>query len=179
MWSRIFRTLSAEHGLSVADDARFYAMLYLTEADAAIACWTDKAHWMFWRPITAIRQADTDGNPATTADPAWLPLIDTPPYPDHPSGHNCVSGSTVRTLRDFFGTNRVPITATSNAPGHTDLTRSYARLPDVIHEIIEARIYGGLHFRAADEQGARIGFEVAAYRQAHFFHPRPWRWHSR
>ena len=87
-------------------DSRFFAMLYLTAADAAISCWDDKAHWGFWRPITAIREAETDGNPATDADPGWLPLLATPPYPDHPSGHGCVSSSIVESLRDFFGTDR-------------------------------------------------------------------------
>ncbi len=86
MWSRIFRQLSAGHYLGTAENARLFAMTYLTAADAAISCWDDKAHWGFWRPITAIREADTDGNPATVADPGWLPLLATPPYPDHPSG---------------------------------------------------------------------------------------------
>ena len=76
-------------------------MLYLTGADALICVWDDKAYWSFWRPITAIREADTDGNPATEADPDWLPLIPTPPYPDHPSGHSGLSGSFVATLQDF------------------------------------------------------------------------------
>jgi PAP2 superfamily len=179
IWSGIFRDLSAQNGLSTADDARYFAMLYLTGADAAISCWTDKAYWHFWRPITAIREADTDGNPATIADPNWLPLIPTPPYPDHPSGHACFSSSAVHTLQDFFGTDRDTFTVTSNAPSPPappGLTQTFTRFSQVIRQIIDARVWDGIHFRTADEQGARLGKEIARYRQKHYFH-RAWRWH--
>jgi hypothetical protein len=177
IWSGIFRGLSAQNGLSTADNARFFAMLYLTGADAAISCWTDKAYWNFWRPITAIREADTDGNPATIADPNWLPLIVTPPYPDHPSGHNCFSSSAVHTLQDFFGTDRDTFTVTSNAPppAPPNLTQTFTRFSQVIRQIISARVYDGIHFRTADEQAARLGKEIARYRREHYFH-RIWRW---
>ena len=168
MWSRIFRQLSAGNALSVADNARFFAMLYLTGADALISCWDDKAHWLYWRPITAIREANTDGNPATAADPAWLPLIATPPYPEHPSGHACLSSSIVRTLRDFFGTNQADFSALSAVSG---TTRSFSRFTEAIHEIIDARVYSGIHFRIADVQGAVIGKKVAHWREMHFFQP--------
>ena len=81
--TRVARVLSADFGLSIAENARMFAMQYLTGADALIGVWDDKAAWLFWRPITAIREAAADGNPATGADADWLPLIDTPPYPDH------------------------------------------------------------------------------------------------
>jgi hypothetical protein len=167
MWSRIFRQLTAAHQLGTADSSRFFAMLYLTAADAAIACWDDKAHWLRWRPITAIREADTDGNPATEADPEWLPLIATPPYPEHPAGHACVSSSIVETLRDFFGTDRAEFSATSAISG---TTRSFTRFSQAIAEIVDARVYSGIHFRTADEQGAEIGEEVARWRERHYFH---------
>jgi hypothetical protein len=147
-------------------------MLYLTTADAAIGCWNDKARWLFWRPITAIREAATDGNSATVADTEWLPLLATPPYPDHPSGFNCLTGSFMRTLRDFFGTNRMAFTVTNTGTG---VTRAYARFTEVPKETIDARIYQGLHFRTADEQGAQLGEDVARYRARHYFHPaHPW-----
>ena len=166
MWSRIFRQLSAGHDLRARDSSRMFAMLYLTAADSLIACWDDKAHWLYWRPVTAIRAADTDGNPATEADPAWSPLIGTPPYPDHPSGHGCLSSSIVRTLRDFFGTDRAEFSALSAVSG---TTRSFSRFSDAIDEIIDARVYSGIHFRIADEQGAEIGKRVARWRERHFF----------
>jgi hypothetical protein len=168
MWSRIFRSLSSDHGLTIVDNARFFAMLYLTAADAAISCWDAKAHWDFWRPITAIREADGDGNPATVADQQWLPLINTPPYPEHPSGHGCVSGSIVYTLQDFFGTDKADFSVTSATSG---TTRSFTRFSQAIHEIIDARVYSGLHFRTADVQGSIIGKKVAHWRQQHYFQP--------
>ena len=167
-WSRIFRTLSAQQALSLVDNARFFAMLYLTAADGLISVWDDKAHWSFWRPITAIREAATDGNPKTEPDAGWLPLIATPPYPEHPSGHTGLSGSIVRTLQDFFGTDRVAWTDTNNA----GLTRSFTRFSQAIEEIVDARVWSGIHFRTADEQGERIGKQVARYREQRYFQPR-------
>jgi len=169
-WIGVTRQLSIDHGLGIADNARLLAMLYLTAADAGIACWDDKAHWLFWRPITAIREAGTDGNPATDADPEWLPLINNPPYPDHPSGLMCFSGSIARTLRDFFGTNRIAFSATSANSG---TTRNYTRLSQAVEEGIDARVWSGIHFRIADEHGARIGKQVARWRNKHYFHPTP------
>jgi hypothetical protein len=166
-WSRIFRTLSAQQGLSIAENARLFAMLYMTATDALISVWDDKAFWNFWRPITAIREADTDGNPATEPDPGWLPLIANPPYPEHPSGHTGLSGSIVATLQDFFGTDRMAWSDTNNA----GLTRSFTRFSHAIHEIVGARIWSGIHFRTADEQGARIGRQVAKWRDRHYFRP--------
>jgi hypothetical protein len=167
-WSRIFRTLSAQQALSLVDNARFFAMLYLTAADGLISVWDDKAHWSFWRPITAIREADTDGNSKTEPDAGWLPLIATPPYPEHPSGHTGLSGSIVRTLQDFFGTDRVAWTDTNNA----GLTRSFTRFSQAIEEIVDARVWSGIHFRTAEEQGERIGKQVARYREQRYFQPR-------
>jgi hypothetical protein len=165
-WFRVSRALSKASDLRIADNARLFGMLYLTTADAAISCWNDKAYWWFWRPIAAIREADTDGNPATEPDPEWLPLINNPPYPDHPSGLACLSSAIARTLRDFFRTDRVEFSATSTASG---TTRSYTRFSQAVDEIVDARVWSGLHFRAADEQGAKIGKQVARYRKAHYF----------
>jgi hypothetical protein len=164
-WSRIFRTLSVQQGLSLADNARLYAMLYMTAADSLITVWNDKAHYLFWRPITAIREAETDGNPWTKADPDWLPLIPTPPYTEHSSGHSGLSGSFVATLQDFFCTDHVSWTDTNNG----GLTRSFTRFSQAIDEIVEARVWSGIHFHTADEQGAKIGRQVARWRERHFF----------
>ena len=164
-WTRIARMLSLRAGLSVADNARYFAMLYLTQADALISVWDDKARWSFWRPITAIREAATDGNAKTEADPEWLPLIPTPPYSEHPSGHLGLSASTVRTLQQFFGTDAIGWSDTNSA----GLTRSYKSLSGALEEIVSVRVWSGIHFRHADEQGARIGKKVANWRQRHFF----------
>ena len=166
-WSRIFRTLSRQEGLSLVENARLYAMLYLTAADALISVWDDKAVRLFWRPITAIREADMDGNRRTKADAGWLPLIANPPYPEHPSGHTGLSGSIVATLQEFFGTDTIAWADTNNA----GLTRSFTRFSHAIEEIVDARVWSGIHFRTADEQGARIGREVAKWRDKHYFRP--------
>ena len=158
-------------------------MAGLAGADGSIGCWNDKAYWSFWRPITAIREAAGDGNPNTKADPSWVPLFDptvpvsgaplvTPGFPDHPSGHTCVSGAIVSAMQDFFGTDVVPFTATSNkclpAPCPA---RSFGRLSDALKEIIGARVWSGIHFRTADRQGAKLGKKVAAYMDRHYFQP--------
>jgi hypothetical protein len=166
-WSRVFRTLSAQQGVSLVDNARLFGLLYMTAADALITVWNDKAYYLFWRPITAIREADTDGNPATEQDADWLPLTATPPYPEHSSGHAGLSGSFVRTLQQFFGTDEIGWTDTNNA----GLTRSFTRFSQAIDEVVDARVWSGIHFRTADEQGARIGKQVANYRHAHYFKP--------
>jgi hypothetical protein len=167
-WTRIIRTLSAQQGLSLVDNARFFAMIYLTVADTIISVWDDKARWSFWRPITAIREADTDGNPRTEADPAWLPLIPNPPYPDHPSGLAGFSSSIVKTLQQFFGTDRIGWSDTNGS----GLTRSFTRLSQAIDEVVDARVWSGVHFRKADEDGARIGMQVAKWRNTHYFQPK-------
>jgi hypothetical protein len=166
-WSRVLRKLSAQQGLSLVDNARLFAMAYMAASDALITVWNDKAKWLFWRPITAIREADTDGNPATEADPNWLPLIPTPPYTEHSSGHGGLSSAMVRTLQQFFGTDEISWTDSNNG----GFTRSYSTLSQAIDEVVDARIWSGIHFRLADEAGARIGKQIAQYGHARYFKP--------
>ena len=183
IWNRVYRALAASHELDIVDSARLFAMTNLAAADGSIGCWNDKAYWSFWRPITAIREAASDGNRATKADPNWLPLFDpsvpvsgpplvTPGFPDHPAGHTCISGATVHALQSFFGTDKVPFTAVSNkclpAPC---ANRSFDRLSLALKEIIDARVWGGIHFRTADVQGATLGKKVARFLNANYFQP--------
>jgi hypothetical protein len=183
IWNRVYRSLATERGLDVADSARFFAMTNLAGADASIGCWNDKAYHSFWRPITAIREAATDGNGATTADPGWVPLFDptvavsgppliTPGVPDHPSGHTCISGAIVHTMQQFFGSDEVAITAVSNkclpAPCPN---RSFSQLSLALQEIIDARVWSGIHFRNADVQGAELGKRVAQFLNKNYFRP--------
>ena len=181
IWNRVYRTLATSRGLDIVDSARLFAMTNLAAADGSIGCWNDKAYWNFWRPITAIREAASDGNPATEADPNWLPLFDpyvpvsgpplvTPGFPDHPAGHTCISGATVHALQAFFGTNKVPFTAVSNKCSPAPCpARSFGRFSDALKEIIDARVWGGIHFRTADVQGAVLGKKVAHYMEKHYF----------
>ena len=170
----VMRQLVDGHDLDVVEAARLFAMGDMAGADGAIACWTDKYYWSSWRPITAIRLADTDGNAATVADQEWTPLfssappLTTPAFPEHPSGHTCVSGAIVETLKNFFGTGKVPVEFSSPL---TSTTRAYDRLGQVIHEIIDARVWAGIHFRTADRQGFVIGKRVAHQLDRRYFAP--------
>jgi hypothetical protein len=164
-WNRILNTISSAQGLSLVDNARLFGEIYLTAADTFIAVWDEKAYRSFWRPITAIREADTDGNPRTDADPNWLPLVATPPYPDHPAGHPAFSASIGKTLQQFFCTDKLAWTDT-NVAGRTT---SYTRVSDAVEEIVNVRVWSGIHFRNADEDGARIGQHIAKYREKQYF----------
>jgi hypothetical protein len=180
LFNGIFRTLVPSEGLDIVGSARLFAMENLAAADAAIGCWNDKYYWQFWRPITAIREADTDGNPATEADPMWLPLFDpstpvcalpslvTPPFPDHPSGHACATSAFVNTLQNFFGTDRIAVSVFS---GKSCTTRNFDRFSDILSEVIDARVWAGIHFRTADVQGSVLGKKVAHYMRRHYFQP--------
>ena len=183
LWNGVARALAAEHHLGTAAQARLYAMINLAAADGAISCWNDKWYWHFWRPRAAIREADTDGNLHTIADPAWEPLFSaatqttpalvTPPFPDHPSGHGCVSGATIRSFQIFFGTDHMAFEVVGGRTLNGVLIppRHFERFSQALDEIIEARIWGGIHFRNADVQGAGIGRKVAQFMRAHYFQP--------
>ena len=182
LYGGVLRSLSARFGLSTAENARVFAMVNLAAADAAIGCWNDKYHWNFWRPIDAIRLADTDGNPATTADPGWKPLFDpsiattpplaTPNFPEHPSGHGCGSSAALTTMRDFFQTDKVAFDVVSSRfPGTPAQTRHFDRFSHALKEVIDARVWGGIHFRIADRQGAVLGRRVAHWLRKHYFRP--------
>ena len=163
MFNRTFRSIATREGLTLAEQARMFAMLNVAGADAAIACWDDKEFWHFWRPITAIRE--DDGDPKTTGAPDWASLGASPPYPDHPSGYNCQSGAFMHTAKSFFGRD-LPVDLTAGS-----VTREYDRFTDVIDDTIDARLYLGIHFRSADVDGAWIGKRTANWVHGHHFGP--------
>jgi hypothetical protein len=173
-WNEVGRELSARRGLGALATARLLALQNLSAGDAAISCWNDKYHWDFWRPRNAIQRAAEDGNPGTQPDPAWLPLI-TAPYPEHASGHLCLDGAHTRILRMFFGdapAGGFSITSVSTLLDPADVrVRHFDRFSQVLAEIVEARIWAGLHFRNADLQGRDLGTGVAGYVAAHALRP--------
>jgi hypothetical protein len=170
LYNRTFREIARREDLALAAQARFLAAVNMAGADALITCWADKAQWNFWRPITAIRLGHEDGNPATVGDPAWTPFLVNPPYPEHPSGFNCVTGGFMHAAKAFFGKDRMrfDVTATIGTPPAA-VTRSYERFSDVVRDTIDARICQGIHFRASDVQGAVIGKRVARWLDKNFF----------
>jgi hypothetical protein len=181
LFNRTLRTIAADEGLNQVQQARLFAMTNTAGADAFINCWDDKAAYNFWRPVTAIQLGDDDGNPDTVGDAEWQPFISTlpgpqpgsflptPPYPDHPSGYNCLSASMMYAAKRFFGTNEMPFTVTRVAGA--DTTRDYATFTSVVADTIEARILLGLHFRTADVQAAQLGKQVATWVSKRFFRP--------
>lgn len=142
------------------ENARVLATLDLSMADAGIGCWDAKYTFTAWRPITAIREAATDGNDATTADPAWKPLFATPGHPEYPSGHSCVSGAAAGVLIHEFR-DRVHFEITTDLM--LGVTRSYRSVSQALDEVINARVFAGIHFRQACEDGTALGQSVAEY----------------
>jgi hypothetical protein len=166
IWTRVARDLSARARLTPAGNARLFAKLYLT--DSLISAWADKARWLFWRPITAIHEAGRDGNPATIADTGWLPLINNPPYPDHPSGLVAAGGALAGALAGFFGTDDIAFTAMST---NSNTSRSYDSFSQAVQEIVDARVWSGIHFRTADEDAAVIARRIARFAERRYFRP--------
>jgi hypothetical protein len=163
-WNDVARQLIARNDLDAAESARVLAMQNLATADAAINTWNDKYHFSFWRPFQAIRRAAEDGNPATSPDPTWTPVF-AAPYPDHVSGHLGHDGSLTTVLREFFGNapaGGYQITSfAANTGGPA--TRSFSSFSQAVDEIVEARIWAGLHFRTADVQAVELGTNVANF----------------
>jgi hypothetical protein len=146
---------------TLADNAALMAALWMTHADATIACFESKYHFMSWRPLQAIRMADLDGNPATDpADPAWAPFLPTPNHPEYPAAHSCLAGATAEILAQTFGTRRLSFTFSSSV---TASQQEYATVDDLVSTIQQARMAGGMHFRSATVDGARQGRKVAQH----------------
>lgn len=168
-FNRVARDLVQDpsYGVDLDESALLFGMLNLSVADASINCWNDKYHFDFWRPWQAIREADTDGNPKTEPDTSWAPLL-TAPYPDHPSGHLCQDGALLSVLRTFFGRDKISFSVTSSRFAQP---RDFDRFSEPLKEIIEARIWAGLHFRSADVQAAELGRNVAEFMAERYFQP--------
>jgi hypothetical protein len=163
-----FRDLATRHRLDIDHSARMFAILNMTGADALIACWRGKYDFAFWRPSTAIQLADTDGNPATTADPTWTPLVADPPYPEYPSGHACLTGATANGLAYLLGAQNIDLVVSSAVTG---TTRHYATEQALDRETMNARIWLGIHFRKAMVDGNRLGHRVSRWALRHYFQP--------
>ena len=166
LWNPLLRQALVARGDDLSSVARVMALFYLAASDASVACWEAKYQYNFWRPQAAISRGDDDGNAATIGDPSWRPLIMTPPHPDYVSGHTANSGAMAFVLRSMFGDNPgYQIEATSStAPG---VVRRWQTFSEGIDEVIDARVYSGIHFRTADVVGARLGRQVAQFVLTH------------
>lgn len=163
-WNSIARTIAAQEGTDLIDNARLLARLNVTLADAAISSWECKYVTDYWRPVTAIREADTDGNPLTVQDPTWLPLLPTPPFPTYTSGHSTFSGSGSIAIARFFG--RDDFSFTFEAEG---LSRDFSSLSQAADEAGISRIYGGIHFDFDNIAGLSSGRSLGNFIADGFF----------
>lgn len=172
-WYGAVRTILDNEQLSAGEAARALALASLAAADGQMTVYETKYHFNFWRPITAIQFGDFDGNPDTAGDPAWTPYINTPPYPDYSSGANCLAASILTTLQLFFGTDDFAFSVSSSVAGVTTNPRVYQRFSDAMRDVVDVRIYQGIHFRSADEAGRRQGARVAHWVFQKFLRPLP------
>src|SRR6266550_4237229 len=167
-WNDGMLRLAADRGLGLVQTARMLAMAHVSGGDAMIAGFEAKYHYWFWRPRRAIPLADTDGNPATLADPTWLPLRTTPNHPEYPAAHAFHSSAVAEALRAFFGTDKVTFSLDSRV---TATTRDYNRFHDAVKDVNLARTLAGFHFRNSCEEGSQLGRDVGRYVDEHYFQP--------
>ena len=166
-WNRIARTVSAKRGLSLWENARLFGLLNLSVADAYIAHFDVKYHYKFWRPVTAVHLADSDGNPDTLGDPTWTPLQFNYPTPDYVSGHSTAGGAASQALEEFFGTDNIGFTVCSltlplgqRCTDPSPVYRSYASFSQAAEANAFSRILVGIHFRNAVEEGVQLGRKI-------------------
>jgi hypothetical protein len=168
-WNRGLQGLVDSQSLSIGDSARMFALVSIAVADSMITAWDSKIAWNFWRPITAIR--NDDGNPLTEADPTWTPLVATPNYPAYTSGATNLAGAATEMLKNFFGADKVNLTLTSITIPAPDNVRHYSRFSDAAKDVVDARIYDGIHFRFDDEVARRQGQAIANWIFSHLMRP--------
>ncbi len=167
-WQLIAQELSGRFGLSLVETARLFALLSMTQADSAICSWDSKYHYDHWRPVTAIRAADADGNDLTEADPNWTPAVPTPPFPAYTSGHSTFSGGSAELLELFFNDRAIPLQIrTPNPPiwarEIAGKVRSFRSLREAAEEAGRSRIYGGIHWEYDNAAGLETGRALAQY----------------
>lgn len=159
-WFATVRGIADAHVPDVGDKARLLALVGFAAADSQISVYDTKYHYNFWRPITAIQNGESDGNPQTVGDAAWTPFLGTPAYPEYSSGANCGTAAVMTILQLYFRTDRFDFQVSSSAAGVTS-PRTYTRFSDVMREVVDARVWQGIHFRFGDEVGRSQGRDIA------------------
>jgi hypothetical protein len=177
-YNTAYAEVSAARALSAAETARLMVMGNMVAADAGIACWDAKYTYNFWRPEPAINPALNgglgDSHPGTAPDPAWKPLLGTPPHPEYPSGHGCVTSSQVELFTRLLGSPAIKLAIKSRTvPGQSVTEYTFATAGDLRQQIIDARVWSGIHFRFSDEIGVALGGKVARYGLPRYFQPAP------
>jgi len=169
-WNRIARNVAAGQGLDLWSNARLFGLVNLALADGYISSFEAKYFYNFWRPVTAIRAGDQDGNSSTVADPGWTSFLVTPPIPDNSSGHAVAGAAVAEVLARFFGSDDIPFTTISGPP-FPGITRSFSSFSQAAQENADSRIYAGIHFRSATEDGLRQGEKVGRFVSNHSLKP--------
>jgi hypothetical protein len=181
-YNQALRDVAASHGLSLLETARLMAMVNIVGADAQISVMNAKYHYGFWRPVTAIDPTAVstsdggpapgfaDGNRSTVEEIAWRPLLTTPNHPEYPAAHGSLTSAMAEVFSEFLRTPRIDLTITSTVVP-TMPTRHFERASDLRKEIVEARLWGGLHYRFSSLAGLALGQQVARYDLAHAFGP--------
>ena len=174
-FNQTMQNVITQHQMDLVGAAHLFAMGELTTADAGIACFDSKYFYLAWRPITAIRNANLDGNPDTTADPGWTPLLATPTHPEYPSAHGCLTSALTDALAAALGSNHLNITVPGATNGGTTLTTSrvFNNAQNIQNEVVDARVWIGYHFRNSVVQGENLGNDVAKYDLNQAFQPAP------
>jgi hypothetical protein len=172
-YNQTMQNVVAQHGMDLVDAAHLFAMGELVSTDAGIACYDSKFFYQFWRPITAIRNADKDGNPDTTADPTWQSVLPVPGHPEYPSQHGCFTAGFSDALAAALHTNHLDVTVPGGQNGSTVLTTTqhFKTVEDMQDQIVDARVWLGFHFRNSVKQGVRIGNDVAGWTLERYFEP--------
>ena len=161
--------------VDVWEQARLFALLNFAMADGFIAGWNARYVYNFWRPVTAIRAGDTDGNDHTVGDPLWETFLNTPAIPEYPSTHSVLGGAAAEVLVRFFHDDAIAFTMTSGPP-FAGITRSYGSFLEAAHENADSRVYAGIHFRTATRDGVTLGRQIGAFGEKHYLEPLHRRW---
>ena len=169
-WNRIARVVAAERGIDVWEQGRLFALVNLAMADGFIAGFNTRYTFHFWRPVTAIRAGDTDGDPSTEADPLWSTYLNTPAIPDYPSTHSVLGAAAAEVLARFFDDDAIAFTTTSGAP-FAGITRSFTGFTQAARENADSRVFAGLHFRTACNDGLWLGGRIGMFAFRHYLKP--------
>jgi hypothetical protein len=172
-YNQVFREVATNHGLDLVDTVRLFAMGDMVGADAGIACMDSKYHYVYWRPVTAIRGADLDSNPATAPNATWTPLLTTPNHPEYPSAHGCVSSAVMSVLASVLKSQTINIDVPGATGGGTTLTTTthFTTVQDLLQNVADARVWAGLHYRFSTTTGVTLGAQVSHYDLQHNFQP--------
>jgi hypothetical protein len=165
-WARNLSNFVAGRNLAPTDQARALAQLWVSLGDGSIGCFDSKYTYNFWRPVTAIQTTLDDGNPDTSTDAGWTPLAATPPHPEYPAAHGCVTGAVAETIQRIFGS-RTHVVFTSTVAG--SVPHEFFQTDSMVEDVINARVYGGMHYRTSGVHGARLGRQTAEWVADHYF----------